>query len=154
MKRTDEIFNFQVPIFNEFTMIKFSMTPFRKKNQKGQTLVEVLAGLGLILIVVTALIGMGIVALKASTSARNRTVGAKLAGEGMELARSVRDQDGLSAVVDVSDDVIVGSVTFTRERVVTGADPTEKKTIVVTVSWPESSGTKTASVTSYLTDWR
>jgi len=124
------------------------------KNQKGQTLVEVLAGLGLILIVVTALIGMGIVALKASTSARNRTVAAKLANEGMEIARSKRDQDGLSTVVDVSDDVTVGSVTFTRERVVSGPDPTKKKTIVVTVSWPESSGTKTASVTSYLTDWR
>ncbi len=122
------------------------------KSQKGQTLIEVLAGLSLILIVVTALIGMGIVALKASTSARNRTVAAKLANEGMEIARSVRDQGSLSDVVDFDDSVIVGSVTFTRERRVSG--PADKKTIVVTVSWPESSGTKTTSVTSYLTDWR
>jgi len=97
---------------------------------------------------------MGVVALKASTSARNRTVAAKLANEGMEIARSKRDQDGLSTVVNVSDDVAVGSVTFTRERTVSGANPTKKKTIVVTVSWPESSGTKSVSVTSYLTDWR
>ena len=122
------------------------------KSQKGQTLIEVLAGLGLILIVVTALIGMGVVALKASTSARNRTVAAKLANEGMEVARSVRDQSGLAAVVNANDSVTVGSVTFTRARTVTGT--ASKKTIVVAVSWPESSGTKTTSVTSYLTDWR
>ena len=125
-------------------------------NQKGQTLVEVLAGLGLILIVVTALVGMGIVALKASTSARNRTVAVKLASEGMEIARSVRDQGTFDDVVSVTDPLItVGSVDFTRETVVS-VDPLDegKKLVVVTVSWPESSGTKTASVTSYLTDWR
>ncbi len=122
-------------------------------SQKGQTLVEILAGLGLILIVVTALIGMGVIALKASSSARNRTAAAKLASEGMELARSVRDQGSLSDVVDDSDSVTVGSVTFTRTRTVTDVSA-DKKKIVVGVSWPESSGTKSVSVTSYLTDWR
>ena len=121
-------------------------------NQRGQTLIEVVAGIGLLVIVVTALIGMGVVALKTSTSAKNRTVAAKLANEGMEIARSVRDQSGLSAVVNASDSVTVGSVTFTRQRRVSG--PADEKTIVVTVSWPESSGTKSTSVTSYLTDWR
>lgn len=121
-------------------------------SQKGQTLIEVLAGLSLILIVVTALIGMGVVALKTSTAARNRTVAAKLANEGMEIARSVRDQSGLAAVVNANDSVTVGSVTFTRARTVTGT--AEKKTILVTITWPESSGTKTTSVTSFLTDWR
>ena len=129
------------------------------KNQKGQTLVEVLAGLGLILIVVTALIGMGVVALKASTSARNRTVAAKLANEGMEIARSVRDQNSLADVdtgtAELSgDDTTVGSVTFTRTWDISDVVVGEKKKITVEVSWPESSGTKTSSVTSYLTDWR
>jgi Tfp pilus assembly protein PilV len=121
-------------------------------TQGGQTLVEVLAGLGLILIVVTALIGMGVVALKTSTAARNQTVAAKLADEGMEIARSVRDQGTLADVVDFDDAVTVGSVTFTRERRVSG--PADEKTVVVTVSWSESSGTKSVSVSSYLTDWR
>ncbi len=127
------------------------------KSQKGQTLIEVLAGLGLILIVVTALIGMGVVALKASTSARNRTVAAKLANEGMEMARSVRDQSGFAALasipaqgIDVDGD---GDNDFTRATIVSLESPGKKK-IVVTVSWPESSGTKTTSVSSYLTDWR
>ncbi len=123
------------------------------KSQSGQTLVEVLTGLGLILVVVTALIGMGVIALKASTSARNRTIAAKLASEGMELARSVRDQGSLSDVVDDSDSVTVGSVTFTRTRTVTDVSA-DKKKIVVGISWEESSGTKSVSVTSYLTDWR
>ncbi len=123
-------------------------------NQRGQTLIEVVVGIGLLVIVVTALIGLGVVAMKASTSARNRTVGAKLANEGMEMARSVRDQGSLGDVADDSDNVTVGSVTFTRTRTVTDVVAGQKKKIVVEVSWPESSGTKTVSVASYLTDWR
>ena len=126
-------------------------------NQKGQTLVEVLAGLGLILIVVTALIGMGVVALKASTSARNRTVAAKLANEGMEIARSVRDQHDLDYVNSTNlpgGSTTVGSVTFTRTWDISDVVVGEKKKIIVEVSWPESAGTKSVSVTSYLTDWR
>ena len=128
-----------------------------KRSQKGQTLVEVLAGLGLILIVVTALIGMGVVALKASTSARNRTVAAKLANEGMELVRSERDQNTWDdfVVLTWSDQVVtVGSVDFTRRTVVANTPDSGKKQITVTVSWPESAGTKTTNVTSFLTDWR
>jgi len=126
-------------------------------NQKGQTLVEVLAGLGLILIVVTALIGMGVVALKASTSARNRTVAAKLANEGMELVRSERDQNTWDDFVTLTwsnQSITVGSVAFIRKTAITATADSGKKKIVVTVEWPESSGTKTTSVTSYLTDWR
>ena len=123
-------------------------------NQRGQTLIEVVVGIGLLVIVVTALIGLGVVAMKASTSARNRTVGAKLANEGMEMARSVRDQGSLGDVADDSDNVTVGSVTFTRTRTVTDVVAGQKKKIVVEVSWPESSGTKTVSVASYLPDGR
>jgi len=126
------------------------------KSQSGQTLIEVVAGIGLLVIVVTALIGMGVVALKTSTSARNRTVAAKLASEGMEIARSVRDQGNLGDVDAAhfpADNTTVGSVTFTRAWTISDAG-TGKKKIIVTVSWPESSGTKSTSVTSYLTDWR
>jgi hypothetical protein len=126
-------------------------------TQGGQTLVEVLAGLGLILIVVTALIGMGVVALKTSTAARNQTVAAKLADEGMEIARSVRDQSGFTALtsvpaqgIDVDGD---GDDDFTRQTDVS-LESAGKKRVVVTVSWSESSGTKSVSVSSYLTDWR
>jgi len=126
-------------------------------NQRGQTLIEVVAGIGLLVIVVTALIGMGIVALKTSTSARNRTVAAKLASEGMEIARSVRDQSGLDAVVSIpAQDIDVdgdGDTDFTRQTDVSLV-AAGKKQVTVAVSWPESSGTKSVSVTSYLTDWR
>jgi len=129
------------------------------KSQKGQTLVEVLAGLGMILIVVTALIGMGIVALKASTSARNRTVAAKLANEGMELVRSARDQNTWTAFLVLSwpdEDIEVdgdGTDDFTRETDTSSAGA-GKELVEVVVKWDESSGEKSTSVTSFLTDWR
>ncbi len=126
-----------------------------KQSQKGQTLIEVVAGIGLLTIVVTALIGMGVVALKTSTSARNRTVAVKLASEGMELVRSERDQnswDDFKALSpwNYSTGIFTRSATATEEG---GPDKVKVK-VVVTVSWPESSGTKSVSVTSYLTDWR
>jgi len=124
-------------------------------NQRGQTLIEVVAGIGLLVIVVTALVGLGVVALKTSTSARSRTIAVKLANEGMEIARSVRDQNDLDAVNSTNlpdDTTTVGSVNFDRTWTITG--DSNKKKIVVEVSWEESSGTKTTSVTSYLTDWR
>lgn len=127
------------------------------KSQKGQTLVEVVAGLGMLAIVVIALIGMGVVALKTSSSARNRTVAAKLANEGMELVRSERDQntwDDFVVLTWSDQNITVGSVDFTRKTAVTATADSGKKKIVVTVEWPESSGTKSVSVTSYLTDWR
>lgn len=126
-------------------------------NQRGQTLIEVVAGVGLLMIVVTALIGLGVVAMKTSTSARNRTVAAKLANEGMELVRSERDQNAWDDFVTLTwaDQVVgVGSVDFTRKTTVTDTAESNKKKITVIVEWPESSGTKSVSVTSYLTDWR
>jgi len=113
----------------------------------------------MILIVVTALIGMGIVALKASTSARNRTVAAKLANEGMELVRSARDQNTWTAFLVLSwpdEDIEVdgdGTDDFTRETDTSSAGA-GKELVEVVVKWDESSGEKSTSVTSFLTDWR
>jgi|GEM_PF-3168577 len=126
-------------------------------REAGQTLIEVVSGIGLLVIVVTALIGLGVVAMKTSSSARNRTVGVKLANQGMEMARSMRDENDLDAVNSMNlpdDTVTVGSVAFTRTWNISEVVAGQKKKIVVEVSWPESSGTKSIGVTSYLTDWR
>jgi hypothetical protein len=75
----------------------------------------------------------------------------------MEIARSVRDQSGFTALtsvpaqgIDVDGD---GDDDFTRQTDVS-LESAGKKRVVVTVSWSESSGTKSVSVSSYLTDWR
>jgi Tfp pilus assembly protein PilV len=124
-------------------------------NNRGQTLIEVVTSLGLIMIVVAALVGLGVVALKTSSSSRNRTVAAKLAGEGMEMARSVRDQgslDDVNATNLPNDSATVGGDVFTRTWTITG--DSSKKTVVVGVSWPESGGTKSVQISGFLTDWR
>jgi len=136
---------------------------FNFRSQEGQTLIEVVAGIGLLVIVVTALIGMGIVALKTSTSARNRTVAAKLASEEVELVRAFRDStdsgkgfSNLSCVaqcyINTSTLIVAGTETvqtiFTRYFTVTNVSAGKKK-IDAFVSWTESSGAKSVSVTSY-----
>ena len=124
-------------------------------SERGQTLIEVVTSLGLILIVATALVGLGVVALKTSSSSRNRTVAAKLARQGMEMARAVRDQGGLDEVNKTNlpaDGATVGGVVFPRSWTITG--DSSKKTIVVRVEWTESGGTKSVSISSFLTNWR
>ena len=129
----------------------------KESYEAGQTLIEVVAGIGLLVIVVTALIGLGVIALKTSSSARNRTIAVKLANEGMELVRAARDQNTWTDFVALSwpdQDITVGSTTFTRKTTVADTSDPGKKKITVAVEWTESSGTKSVSVTSYLTDWR
>jgi Tfp pilus assembly protein PilV len=141
-------------------------------NNRGQTLIEVVTSLGLILIVVAALIGLGIVALKTSSSSRNRTVAAKLANEEMELVRSFRDStdsgkgfsnltcagdcyidSSLNIVAGRDSSVTVAGVTFTRYFNLETISSSKLK-VTAKTEWPESGGTKSVSVSSYLTNWR
>ena len=142
-------------------------------NQKGQTLIEIVTTLGLILIVITALIGMGIVALKTSSSARNRTVAGKLAGEEMELVRAYRDSQGFSNLSDYTTSCggsnkchTDGSTITTDKEIITVAEVqfkrwfnlesvgTNKLKVTVNVTWEETGGTKSVQVVSYLSNWK
>lgn len=62
-------------------------------TERGQTLLEVTIGLGLVLVIVTAITITNINGLNSSKFSQNQTQATKLAQEGIDLVRNIRDQD-------------------------------------------------------------
>lgn len=62
-------------------------------DQAGQSLLEITVSVGLILVIVTGLMLSTINGLKNSQFAQNQTLATKLAQEGIEKVRSIKDQD-------------------------------------------------------------
>lgn len=62
-------------------------------NQKGQSLIELLVVITIVVIVVGALVFAIIASIRNATFAKNQAQATKLAQEGIEKTRSVRDRD-------------------------------------------------------------
>jgi type II secretory pathway pseudopilin PulG len=61
-------------------------------SQKGMTIIEVAIGIGLTLILGGALVSMGVLAIRASNSARMRAMALRYAEEGIEVVKRKRDE--------------------------------------------------------------
>ncbi len=68
------------------------------KNDKGQTLIEVVITLGIALIIITSIMVLVNASNRRATIARQSTQASKLAQEGMEIVRNIRDVDNDQAV--------------------------------------------------------
>ncbi len=67
-------------------------------SQKGQSLIELVVVIAVILIVVGALVFATIASLRNASFAKNQTQSTKLAQEGLEKIRSLRDRDTASSI--------------------------------------------------------
>ena len=133
----------------------------------GQTLVEIIVVVGVVVLLVTGLVIGTTASLRIGESGKTRSQAVKLAQEGIELARTVRDtrwatfasMNGTYCLADTnawtpmtgSCPVNIGT-TFTRSVDFTFVDP--RVTAEVTVSWQDSSGTKQTSLKTYFTQWK
>jgi Tfp pilus assembly protein PilV len=63
----------------------------RKKSEKGMALVEVIAGLGIAVIVITSLVSLSISTMRASLKSKLLLEGSKIANREIELVRAYRD---------------------------------------------------------------
>lgn len=63
------------------------------KNQEGMSLVEVLIAIALLVLVGSAMVQLGVVALTTSDASRVRSIALQFADESIEIARNVRDTD-------------------------------------------------------------
>lgn len=80
--------------------------PTRITNS-GQSLLETIMALGIILIAVTATIGLLISTMKTGKTSTNRIIAANLAREGIEAARQIRDSNWLR--IQANEDVDSGT---------------------------------------------
>jgi len=74
------------------------------RNYKGQTLIEVVVAVGVVVLLAVSLITTNLVTQKTSRSARNTTQATKLAQDYAEKIRIIRDRDGYEYIYIYEDD--------------------------------------------------
>src|SRR3990172_2560875 len=122
-------------------------------GKSGQTLLEVVVTIGISSIIILSIVALGITVQRNATFARTSTQASKLAEEGVELVRSIRDQEGsvtgfnrivrIRNCVDPNNPTIInlGTCDF-RSKIADGGkqDYQEWKEVTITVSWTDSRG--------------
>lgn len=119
------------------------------RNQKGQTLVEVVLAIAVASLVLIALTRATTVALRNAQFAKNQALATQYAQEGMELLRKCRDQNPDDFWNKNCSLPVLGGE-FDREVEWSEIDPGEKMQVSVTVSW----NSHQSKLVSYLTKWK
>lgn len=139
-------------------------------TSRGQTLVEAVVVIGIVALLVTGLISGTTASLKTAQSGRVRSQAVSLAQEGLEYARTIRDQKwntllSYSGTYCMGNDnvlvpaggscgvnVTVTENSFSRSISFSWQDP--KMVITSQVSYIEGQLTKDVTLVTYLTQWK
>lgn len=127
-----------------------------KKKTSGQSLIEVLAALGVVVLVILALITVTTISIRNATFAKNQSLATSYAQELIEEARNLRDSDREAFFTDESlCDLAPDSDSappFTLERICTlvGGD---KMQVLATATWTDSKGDHQSELYTELTKW-
>lgn len=156
--------------------LRFSVSSLHFPVKHGQSLVEVVIALGVVVILAVSLVSASLIVQRSARNAKNNTQATKLVQQTIEQLRVLRDRRGFSIIDSngtyycikntsltpdnwqlepvagncpvVTLDKINFSPMFTIEN---GANVKQKK-ITVTVSWTDSSGTQKVSNVTNLSD--
>lgn len=134
---------------------------------KGQSLVESVVTLGVVILLVTGLVVGTTSSLKYAQNSKARSVATQYAAEGLELARKERDAGWISFARDGSfcvgaageiptDPCVPIDGKYTRMLTYTCDNVLDPQSVVVasTVTWIEGGATKTIVVQTTLTNWK
>ena len=125
------------------------------KNSKGQSLIEVVAGLAVMMIVVLSLVSVTTVSVRNAGFSRNQMLATKYAQEWIEEARNLRNtQTEAVFFLGGSCDKDENGEVFTRERVCSLSSDGKTIEVVVTVSWADDNGPHESRLTTELTNWQ
>ena len=140
-----------------------------KKIQSGQSLIEVLTALAVVLLVIVALIRATTTSMKGSDFSKSQALATRYGQEAIEWIRAERDKswdnlaDGTYCLKsspieswpgqgDCGDEDYLEGTKFKRQATLTKDG--EKVKVDVIVSWQDSSGEHQSKLTTYLTNWR
>jgi Tfp pilus assembly protein PilV len=156
---------------------------FLYRRRRGQSLIEAIVTVGVVVLIVTGLIVSANFSLTYSSMNKKRTKALSYANEALEVARSQRMQDwnafpapgtsyclGKNATsfttsapaggcpLDI-DTMYSRTVDFSVETGTGGVglpctDSTECRKVVVTVGWMENSKTRFVTLSTYITNWK
>lgn len=134
------------------------------KLSSGQSLIEVLTALAVVLLVIVALIKATTISMRSGGLSKAQAQATAYAQEAIEWTRAERDKDwdnlllGDFCMNELSwlsggacADFTLGD-RFKREVSLTGGGNQVK--VEVVVSWQEAGGTHQSQITTYLTNWR
>ncbi len=145
------------------------MLKSRLTKQRGQSLIEVVVAVGVVVILVTGLIVGTTSALKTSQYGRTKSQAIKYAQEGMELTRQLRNNGwttfaGRSGLwcLDKVGGWTQGAGTcpvnidnlFTRSATFTWNVASSRMEVTVNVSWSDGGGLHDTQLTTYFTQWK
>jgi len=140
-----------------------------KKNllNSGQSLIELLVALTLIMLVVVAVVGLAAVSIKTSYFAKRETAAKRYAEEAMEWLREQKKSNWTDFLFEKSNNTTycfnslswssVGACTTTfggiykREATLLRSSDNKNVTVTVIVSWSDSSGTHETKLVSVFT---
>lgn len=141
-----------------------------KNSSQGQTLVEAVVVVGVVVLLVTGLVSATTVSLRSVQSGRIRSQAVSLSQEGIEIARGIRDESwddfaGLVGLYCLGDNqqmmpaagscvpnITTPQGTLTRSVSFNWQNP--KMVVTVTVSYVEGEGTRDVANTTYFTRWK
>jgi len=148
-----------------------------KKNYKsGQSLIEIVIAVALTAILAISLVSTMLVTQRTSQSARNNSEATKLAQEGLELMRVLRDRKGIGELtigdcntIEYSsgigaDDLVlytancpeliqIENVDFFRTIDIDNGAAANSKLVEVKINWDEQGGQKEVVHKTELSDW-
>ena len=150
----------------------------KRSDLSGQSLVEVIIGVGVAVLLSVALITTSLITQKTARSARNRTQATKLAQEYIENIRIFRDRNGYDKLVtDIGgktevcinvgsvdyanwikscaidgDVVALGKVNFRRKLEFTSPNAS-RLDVTATVKWDDTSGPQVVVAKTFITKW-
>jgi len=135
------------------------------KKNKGQSLVEMVVAIGIVLVVIVALVVVTTISVRNASFSRNQVLATKYAQEAIEKVRAYRDQntwsDFISNCEDFSLDLNLPNLfTLSRDCYQPGtsnncssANDTTCE-VKITVSWTDAKGTHKSELTTHLTKWK
>lgn len=138
-----------------------------KKQEKGQTLIETLAALGVVVLVILALIMVTTISIRNATFAKNQSLATSYAQEAIEKIREYRDQKSWGDfVTNCTNKTELGlpdppspfvlsdpNCNLPGEPTNPCVESNKRCEIKVAVSWDDARGTHQTVLTTYLAEW-
>ncbi len=140
------------------------------QSKKGQSLIEVVVAVGVVVLLVTGLIVGSTASMKGSEFSVAKSRALKYSQEGIELSRSLRDgswatfaarsglyclaKDGIWPASSSSSCPINIDGTFTRGVTFAWDGLNNRMRVTSTVTWIDGNGTHNSQLETYFTQWK
>ena len=156
------------------------MIKITKYKLRGQSMIEVVIGLGVVVLLAISLVTTSLITQRTSRSARNNSQATKLAQETLEQIRIYRDHKGFNALSEgscyilnatdadplnwslnsaappcpVGEAITLNSTLFNRYLIIEPDNSNaNKKIITVSITWEDSAGKQNVTDQTILTKW-